>query len=743
MLILTFSVTSVASPALDAYNVVWTSPSENASGSMPIGNGDIGLNVWVEPSGDLLFYIGKTDAWSENGRLLKLGRVRVQLSPNPFTEDRTFNKTLSFRTGEIMIAGGKGNETTWLRVWVDANAPVIRVDVDSPAPVAVEAKLELWRTQPRELKDQEVHSAYSMSDGAPVIVEPDTILPAQDNMLRWYHRNERSTYGITLKNQHLESLLGKFPDPLIHRTFGAFIQGEGMIARDNTTLATEKPVQKTVLSIWPYTAQTDSVDAWLTQVEENIRAYNADLESARAAHQAWWQAFWDRSWVLIQGDEDANTVTSAYLQQRWINACGGRGAYPIKFNGSIFTFDTMETEIDGIKGYDADFRLWGETYWFQNTRLPYWSMLAAGDFDLIQPLFRMYRDALSFAEARTPMYYGHQGAFFPETMTFWGTYANSNFGWKNPEVNTVNTYIKYYWSGGLELCMMMLDFFEYTQDDAFAQNTLLPLAESITTFFDQHWKRGEDGKIRFDPAASLETWHTAVDPLPEIAGLNAVLTRLIALPQKLTTEEQRAAWQKTLSDMPAIPIKTEDGKTFLQPARTFDNLSNSENPELYAVFPYRIYGLLAPTDRNVGLETWNRRKVKRTGGWSQDAIQAAYLGLTRDAQQYVELNAKFPNCAADASKRYARFQGFWGKNFDWVPDQDHGGVTNTAIQRMLMQCEGVKILLLPAWPKNWDCDFKLCAPGNTTVEGQVRNGQVKSLKVIPQSREKDVVIQGN
>ncbi len=31
--------------------------------SMPLGNGDIGLNVWVDPGGDLLFYISKTDAW--------------------------------------------------------------------------------------------------------------------------------------------------------------------------------------------------------------------------------------------------------------------------------------------------------------------------------------------------------------------------------------------------------------------------------------------------------------------------------------------------------------------------------------------------------------------------------------------------------------------------------------------------------------------------------------------------------
>ena len=43
---------------VDQYNVVWDSPSEDSTGSMPLGNGEIALNAWVEPNGDLVFYIG-------------------------------------------------------------------------------------------------------------------------------------------------------------------------------------------------------------------------------------------------------------------------------------------------------------------------------------------------------------------------------------------------------------------------------------------------------------------------------------------------------------------------------------------------------------------------------------------------------------------------------------------------------------------------------------------------------------
>jgi len=46
---------------------------------MPVGNGDFGLNVWVQPDGDLHLLLGKTDAWDENSINLKLGRLRIAL----------------------------------------------------------------------------------------------------------------------------------------------------------------------------------------------------------------------------------------------------------------------------------------------------------------------------------------------------------------------------------------------------------------------------------------------------------------------------------------------------------------------------------------------------------------------------------------------------------------------------------------------------------------------------------------
>ena len=155
---------------LDRYDVVWTTPSHDASGSMPIGNGEVGLNLWVEEDGDLLFYISRTDAWSEACRLLKLGRIRLSLSPNPFAKGAAFRQELKLRDGCIEIEAGPAGGAVKLKVFVDAKAPVVHVIGECERPEVVKATLETWRTQRKVLKGEELASSWTMQ-GAPPDIE--------------------------------------------------------------------------------------------------------------------------------------------------------------------------------------------------------------------------------------------------------------------------------------------------------------------------------------------------------------------------------------------------------------------------------------------------------------------------------------------------------------------------------------------------------------------------------------------
>jgi len=62
---------------LDKCNVIWRSPSERSVGSMPLGHGDLGANVWVDPHGAVHLLLSKSDAWDDLCRLVKHGELRV------------------------------------------------------------------------------------------------------------------------------------------------------------------------------------------------------------------------------------------------------------------------------------------------------------------------------------------------------------------------------------------------------------------------------------------------------------------------------------------------------------------------------------------------------------------------------------------------------------------------------------------------------------------------------------------
>ena len=118
---------------LDAYNVVWESQSKNSSESMPLGGGDIGCNVWVE-NGELLFYFQRSGSLSENGEYLKLGRIRIKLSPNPFEHSSLFRQVLILKDGFIRIkVESPGNDAlikTEIDLWLEFANPVIHVDIN-------------------------------------------------------------------------------------------------------------------------------------------------------------------------------------------------------------------------------------------------------------------------------------------------------------------------------------------------------------------------------------------------------------------------------------------------------------------------------------------------------------------------------------------------------------------------------------------------------------------------------------
>ena len=210
-----------------------------------------------------------------------------------------------------------------------------------------------------------------------------------------------------------------------------------------------------------------------------------------------------------------------------MTACAGRGAQPIKFNGSLFTVghDLPEGTSSTEKNHDPDYRSWGASFWNQNVRLVYWPLIQSGDYDLLTAWFNMYVKALPLVKDRTQLYFHHAGGAFVETIYFWGLPNVSDFGWSNQGVQLQSTYMRYHVQGALEVIAMMLDRYDHTQDVEFArekrQSCRWPMRWS--RFTTSNWTSATQmARFSVEPgvAVTLETYQvTATNPTPDIAGL--------------------------------------------------------------------------------------------------------------------------------------------------------------------------------------------------------------------------------
>ena len=430
----------------------------------------------------------------------------------------------------------------------------------------------------------------------------------------------------------------------------------------------------------------------------------------------------------------AERLTETYGLQRYMTACAGRGAFPIRFNGSLFWGERQD--VIGGDAIDPDWRMWAADYWWQNTRLPYYPMMASGDFEMMRPLFEMYFNRLPTEIARTKAWFGCEGAFVGETASFWGMMSNGDYGYERPaelEVGELkNGIMRYYWQPGIEITHMMLDYYDHTGDAQFMKDRFAPMAEAYLKYYGSRFKRDARGKLVITPAQSLETWANVVNPTPDVAGIAQNTKRILALPKGLVPDSLLKLAKEMNDAAPPIPMRTENGRQLIGFAEQVNcERSNYENPELYPIYPYRNYGLDRP-GLELARETYAARITKDYFGWHQSGMQAACLGMAEETGVILASNL-------DNSNKNFRFPVMWGPNYDWTPDQDHGSNLINTMQLMLLQSDGDKILVAPSWPKNWEADFKLHAPGHTTVEGSIRAGKLENLKVTPASRTKDVV----
>ncbi|MEG1230546.1 MAG: DUF5703 domain-containing protein [Flavobacterium sp.] len=742
-------------PVLENYNPIWNSQSNNSSDSMPLGGGDIGLNVWVE-KGDLYCYFSRSGTFDEHNTLLKLGRVKITLTPNPFKDNEGFRQELVLKDGYIIIAQNNAK----IKLWVDVFKPVIHIDLESKTSLKMTASYESWRYKNRDLKGKANNAnSYKWAPQGDIVTFKDSI-SFENNGIKFYHKNRENTvFDVAVKQQKMESVKDQMLNPIGNLTFGGFMTGDNLkpdgtyLGKYQSTdfkgfnLTSIKPSKKHSLQLYLNTSQSD-LNTWNNGLKNQISSDKNSSKQSEKNTIKWWNNFWNRSFIFTQKNnstakDSVYQIGQNYQLFRYMLGCNAYGKYPTKFNGGLFTVDPVFT--NAALDFTPDFRNWGGgTMTAQNQRLVYFPMVKSGDFDMMKSQLDYYLSLQKNAELRSKVYWNHNGTSFTEQLENFGLPNPAEYEWKRPADYDpgmeYNAWLEYEWDTVFEFCQMMLQQKEYAGEDIQKYNQFII---SCLRFFDEHYQylakqRGRksldgNGKLVLYPGSGAETYKMTYNANSTISALQVITENLLHLSSEQLSKEELEYVKGFQTRIPPLNFGQIENHKVLLPAKTWERVNNSEVPQLYPVYPWGIYGVGKP-DLETALNTWkydpDALKFRSHIGWKQDNIFSARLGLTEESKKYNLLKM------ANSDRR---FPAFWGPGFDWVPDHNWGGSGMIGMQEMLLQEADGKIYLFPAWPKDWNVHFKLHAKQNTTIEAELLNGELKILKVLPEERKKDII----
>lgn len=764
------------------------------SGGMPIGNGETVALVfpvsqpfrsapYFNLSEGVHLWLSMATAMALDQSLMPLGVVSIQTDP-PLGQE-SFSQTLFLENATVQISTAVGS----VSAWVDAtsNRVVASVRGKDGSRLAVRVSVQSLRPPAR--------FNYSNRCSLPTSAPDEWSRPAGSDSVGLSHRNSDEdiallgrpgAFNATLAQQGLGSFAERLQssDRWRHRQFGLVASAEGLWAQPSLpgVLASSEPRGSFDVVVTTLAKQTASSEDWAREAAalHGDRAATATSE-ARGRHDAFWADFWNQSHIWLTGEgqlaDKLQTLTERYAQTRYLQAIQAGTWVPIKFNGMLFTAQLPpEFGSSGQVHYGPNYRDWGAANWWQNTRLAYWNMFASADFDRMRTLFDYYLQMLDFLEVRTKVAFNHTGIYTTETSTLFGAYDPCDYGKDAALRNATDLnfgyeetpWIRFDMGGdaGLpELCVMLLDYYSYTLDDE-ALRQYLPLLSGTLDFFSKHYGDvTQGGSLRIFPTQALETyWCDKLPPTPDscpvndhptVAALHVLTERALELPVSITSAQQRAQWRALRAALPPVPLVTENGTTVVSPYEQYpaaQKMKNVETPELYSTHPFRYFTLArsrlaGERGRDIApsvfcLEESRRqtcRNADQNTGWTQGVVNAALLGRAKKAA-----GMTLERALVKPAIGY-RFPGFAGHYQDYEPSEDHYANMNTALQLMLLSpgddgLESGGALLFPAWPCEWDVDFRLAAPRRTTVSGKLIKGDLTELLVDPPERRAAITV---
>jgi hypothetical protein len=426
-----------------------------------------------------------------------------------------------------------------------------------------------------------------------------------------------------------------------------------------------------------------------------IKGYGTTL----ADYEHWWHAFWQKSFVQYSSAaQGGDYFENLYYLYTYLIAAGSYANYPFHFINGDFTATG-----------DANSTRWSVAYWYWDQRDIYNSFLASNHPEILDVSNRLYARNQGGLAANTRRKYRIDGIWVPETM-----------GWDgNARYTDGSDWTKDILSTGAEVAENMYAQYKYTNDVHYLRSTVYPFVKAVAQFYTNKLARNPDtGKYDMARSNALETYWRVHNAITDLAAIRSLFPIAIQTSLDLGVDtEMRSRWRLVLDNLAAYPV-VEDGSRYAPHDPPTAENRNQQNVTSELIWPYGVTGIGAP-DYQMALNGWRKRPYPYSEIWSNDAIQAARLGLGDEVltgvKFLIETHQSYPNGLTNNAN--GRFE--------------YLGTHLSAINESLLQSYNDKIRVFPALPSNPDFvgRFTLLARGGFLVSSEYENRDVKYVAI--------------
>ena len=733
-------------------DLIYNKPPKRSQDGQPVGNGRMGSLVWTNPQA-LGFQINRVDVFSINADTRTFdgtprdycggsGLVDIDFQSNEavFT-DENFNQHLSCYDGTVETAG-KGIKTKTF-VWNDEDVMAVKV-IDSrifqtPTVVNLRALRPL-------IVQRGKHKAISKME-----IIGDKIVLTQEFTENQYFC--KSAVAIAIPDNKTRAWISKDTELKLSTITGT---------RNYTVF---------ISSAATFDRNTDVVAKAISQLDH---AKSKGYDKMLASNKEWWNSFWEQSYIQLHStDGEADYVAKNYAYYLYLMGSASRGEYMVKFNGMLWNTD-------------GDTRAWGGSYWGANQSCLYNALLTANKFELINPMFKMYSRMYDACALSARQQWGSKGIYIAETIGFEGDHAMPDSiaseirelllvnkpwdqrsqaykdyaGGRNRWLSRWNNGIgkdafgpvTHIFSRGAKLAYLYWMNYEFTQDKVWLEKSAYPMVKGIAEFYRNfpNLQKAADGKYHIYHVNDNEPIWDGHNTVEEISSMMGILPVAIKASEILNVDaDLRPLWKELLQNLSPLPMSNEFPELKGKPVTFVKSLlpvqeggEASALPDLNTM-PIWCFDLAT-------LESKEKEMMKIAnntfdcyfpngindktiaGTLTMLPIVGAMLGRS-DAVKYLIPNQMKALTKPVFENRMDCMEGVQAMTAERL------GRSSEALQNALCQSipskpgEPTIIRVFPAWPKEWDVQFKLLCRGNFLVSSSSQNGEIQYVGLKSQS----------